>query len=81
MVKPIPETGFSRLREIVDNPKTGTQGYFPISAATWWRGIRKGKYPKGVKLSQRTTAWENSKLRKLERDMAAGVYPDFDENI
>ncbi len=71
-MKEIPETGFSRLHEIVSNRKTGQRGYFPISAATWWRGIREGRYPRGVKLSQRTTAWENSKLRKLERDMAAG---------
>jgi len=71
-LKPIPETGFSRLRDIVGNPKTGRKGYFPISAATWWRGVREGRYPKPVKLSPRTTAWENAKLRQLERDLAQG---------
>jgi len=72
MQNPIPETGFSRLKEIVGNPNTGESGYFPISAATWWRGVREGRYPKPIKLSPRTTAWENSKLQQLEKDIAAG---------
>jgi prophage regulatory protein len=71
-VKAIPESGFSRLKDIVGNPRAGKEGYFPISAATWWRGVREGRYPKPVKLSARTTAWENAKLRQLETDMALG---------
>lgn len=68
----IPTAGYSRLRDIVGNPKTGAKGYFPISAATWWRGVREGRYPKPVKLSPRTTAWENTKLRRLHCEFAAG---------
>jgi predicted DNA-binding transcriptional regulator AlpA len=28
-----------------------------ISASTWWDGVKKGKFPKAVKLGARTTRW------------------------
>lgn len=71
-MKAIPEAGFSRLSEIIGHPKKGEPGYFPMSASTWWRGVREGRYPKGVKLSPGTTAWHNPELRKLSDDIAAG---------
>jgi predicted DNA-binding transcriptional regulator AlpA len=37
----------------------------PISASTWWKGIRNGLYPKGIKLSARVTVWRGSDLRKI----------------
>jgi predicted DNA-binding transcriptional regulator AlpA len=29
----------------------------PISRSMWWVGVRDGRFPKGVKLGARTTAW------------------------
>jgi prophage regulatory protein len=29
----------------------------PVSKSTWWAGIRKGIFPKPVKLSPRVTVW------------------------
>ena len=34
----------------------------PVSKSTWWAGIRKGIFPKGVKLSARTTAWREEDI-------------------
>lgn len=38
---------------------------YPVSRSTWYAGIRRGIFPQGVKLSQRTTAWRSSDIKKL----------------
>lgn len=37
----------------------------PVSRSGWWAGVASGKYPQGVKISERCTAWHASKIRKL----------------
>lgn len=53
----IPEAGFLRLPDILQ--------IFPVSRSAWWAGIKSGKYPQGVKLSVRTTAWRVEDIRNL----------------
>lgn len=53
----LPETGFVRLPTVLK--------VFPVSTASWWQGIRLGRYPKGVKLGPRTTAWNVRDIRML----------------
>lgn len=38
---------------------------YPVGKSTWWAGIKDGRYPRGVKLSERTTAWKASEIYKL----------------
>lgn len=38
---------------------------FPVSRSTWWAGVKDGRYPKGIKLSPRTTAWRESEVDHL----------------
>lgn len=45
----VPLNGFLRLDQVLT--------LIPISKTTWWDGIREGRYPRSVKLSDRTTAW------------------------
>ncbi len=52
-----PETRYLRIWQIVGDKKRGILPILPISKSGWWAGIRKGIYPKGVKLSERCTAW------------------------
>lgn len=54
---PLPTTGFVRLPEIL--------ALFPVSETVWWEGVRTGRYPKGVKLSARCTAWRAEDIRTL----------------
>jgi predicted DNA-binding transcriptional regulator AlpA len=61
----LPETGYVRLPQIIGNPKTGTPAIIPVSKSTWWDGIKKGRFPKPVKLSERTTAWRVEDIRAL----------------
>jgi hypothetical protein len=61
----LPETGFLRLSNILGNPRTGTPPIIPVSPASWWAGIRAGKYPKSFKLGPRTTVWRVEDIRAL----------------
>jgi len=58
---PIPAGGFLRLPGVLQR--------IPVSRSTWWMGIRSGKYPKPVKLSQRTSAWRESDIDALCREL------------
>ncbi|OHD24883.1 MAG: transcriptional regulator [Spirochaetes bacterium GWB1_59_5] len=53
----LPETGFVRLPEVL--------AVFPVKKSTWWKGIKDGKYPKGVNLGGRITAWRVEDIRAL----------------
>lgn len=56
----LPTEGFVRLPAIV-----APHGVFPVSKSAWWAGIAAGRYPKPVKLSERTSAWTVEDIRKL----------------
>lgn len=53
----LPETGFLRLPDVL--------ALIPVSPATWWRGVKSGRYPAAVKLGVRTTAWRAEDIREL----------------
>ncbi len=53
----LPETGYVRLPAILK--------VYPVSKSTWWSGVASGRYPSGVKLSQRVTAWKVEDIRNL----------------
>jgi predicted DNA-binding transcriptional regulator AlpA len=62
----LPETGFVRLRLILD--------LIPVSKSTWWQGVKTGRFPKPVKLGPRMTAWKVDDIRSLiqKTEQAAG---------
>jgi prophage regulatory protein len=37
----------------------------PVSSATWWNGVKSGRYPPPVKLSPRVTVWKVEDIRAL----------------
>lgn len=69
----IPDTGYIRLTQIIGNPKSEppTPAIIPVSATVWWEGVKSGRFPKGVKLSARCTAWRVEDIRALIDGMAA----------
>lgn len=67
----LPSEGYVRISQIVNNREKGTVGVIPVCAATWWNGVRSGKYPKPVKLGPRTTAWKVEDIRALVKQMGA----------
>lgn len=38
---------------------------FPVSRSDWYAGVRTGKYPTPVKLSERSVAWRTSDIDAL----------------
>jgi prophage regulatory protein len=61
----LPEAGFLRIWQIVGNKKTNTPALIPIGRTTFLNGVKSGKYPKPVKLGERTTAWKVEDIRAL----------------
>lgn len=79
MAASIPETGFLRLAQIVGKKpvknKPGITPLYPVSASTWWVGVRSGRFPKPVKLGPRTTAWRVEDIRALIEREASETTP------
>jgi len=69
--KQIPEAGFLRIWQIVGNKKTNTPALIPISRSSFLNGVKSGKYPKPVKLGERTTAWKVDDIRALIESLGA----------
>jgi prophage regulatory protein len=61
----LPETGYLRLPQILGDPQANIPALIPISKSAWWAGIKSGRYPKGVHLGPRTTAWTVESIRAL----------------
>ncbi|WP_295874031.1 AlpA family transcriptional regulator [uncultured Zhongshania sp.] len=63
----LPATGFVRLKTIIGCRTTTppTPALIPVSAATWWKGVKDGRYPKPVKLAPNVTAWRAEDIREL----------------
>ncbi len=49
--------GFLRLPQVLE--------IIPISKSSWWKGIKEGRFPKPVKLSERTSAWLRTDIDAL----------------
>ena len=41
----------------------------PVSRATWWRGVKSGCYPAGLRLSARSIAWKASDIDALIKSL------------
>lgn len=63
----LPPTGFIRITAIIGDQKATPPipAIIPVSASTWWAGVKSGRYPKPVKLSERVTAWRVEDIRAL----------------
>ena len=58
----IPETGFMRLKQVLT--------VIPLGKTCWLEGVRSGRFPKPVKLSERCTAWRVEDIRELIRALS-----------
>lgn len=61
----LPETGLLRLSQILGDKKKGIPPIIPISKSSWWAGVKTGRYPQPVKLSDRCTCWRVDEIRSL----------------
>jgi len=56
MLGRIPDNGFLRQSQLIP-------AIVPFAAATLWRKVKNGTFPKPVKLSDRVTAWKVEDVR------------------
>ncbi len=70
----LPQTGFLRLKQILGDPdaRPPVPAIIPIGKSTWWDGIKKGRFPRPVKLGPRTTAWRAEDIYALVIRLATG---------
>ena len=62
-----------RLKQIIGDPIANPpiEPIIPISKSSWWNGVRKGKYPKPIKLGENTTVWHEDDIRELIHSLKA----------
>jgi prophage regulatory protein len=46
----------------------------PVSASTWWNGVRVGRFPRPVKLGPHTTAWHARDVLDLIDSLASAEH-------
>jgi len=39
--------------------------HVPVSCSHWWAGVASGKFPAGIKLSDRVTCWKSTDIQNL----------------
>ena len=59
----IPETGFVRLSQVLS--------VIPLGKTCWWKGVKSGRFPKPIKLSERCTAWKAEDIRELIKQLSS----------
>ncbi len=69
----LPEAGFLRIWQIIGDRKRGIEPLLPVCRSTFLAGVNSGKYPKPVKLGERTTAWKKADILALLESMGGTV--------
>ena len=71
LASPLPATGLVKLKTLLGNSKTNppTLPIIPVSRTTWHNGVKSGKYPKPIKLGERSVAWRVEDIRALLQEL------------
>jgi len=56
---------YLRLPQIVNDPKRGTTGLLAISRSFFLDQVKRGVFPKPIKLSPRVAVWKRSEIEAL----------------
>lgn len=67
-IQELPQTGLLRIKQVLK--------FVPVSRSNWWAGVRAGRFPKAIKLSERVTAWRASDINAL----IEGHYPSISKD-
>ena len=74
MFDELPDSAFIRESQLVLDPKRPQYpAPLPFSAATLWRKVAAGTFPRPVKLSNRVTAWRVAEVRGFFQDPVDGL--------
>jgi prophage regulatory protein len=64
---------FYRLDEVIGNRKKGIPPIIPVSKASWYAGIKDGRYPRPFRLSERSAAWLSTDIEALISTLTGGA--------
>ena len=53
----------------------------PISKSTWWKGIKEGRFPRPVKLTERTSAWSRADIDTLCDQFAVNATSEVEKRF
>jgi len=53
----LPQSGFLRLNQVLK--------FFPICQSGWYQGVKEGRFPRPVKLSERVSAYRVEDIKRL----------------
>ncbi len=56
----LPKEGLLRIKQVLQ--------FIPVSRSAWWAGVKVGRFPQPIKLSERVTVWRASDIRALVED-------------
>ena len=56
-IQELPQAGLLRVKQVLR--------FVPVSRSNWWAGVKEGRYPQPVKLSERVTCWRAADIRTL----------------
>lgn len=62
-------TNLVRIKDIVNNPKTGKGGLLPICRSSFLNGVKSGLFPKPIKLGVRSVAWNYSEIMRAVSEL------------
>lgn len=56
----LPKVGYLRLKQILGHPqaKPPIMPLISVAKATWWRGVKTGRFPQPIKIGKRITVWK-----------------------
>ncbi len=70
----LPDSAYLRESHLIRDPKRPEfHALLPFSAATLWRKVGDGSFPKPYKLSKRVTAWRVADIRSFLNAPHEGV--------
>jgi prophage regulatory protein len=56
-----------RLPQIIGSKKHDIPPLIPVSRSTWFDGVKAGRFPQPIKLSERVTAWRADEIYALTK--------------
>lgn len=68
------EERYITVSQIIGDPKAQPPipGILPIGKSTWWKKVKEGEAPQGIKLGSKTTVWRLSEVYKYAEEKANG---------
>ncbi|KZK75102.1 MAG: AlpA family transcriptional regulator [Pelodictyon luteolum] len=67
------EQKFYRIRQIIGDPKKGIPPIIPVSRASWYKAVAEGRFPKPVRLTEKTSAWRAADIQELVERFDKGM--------